>query len=263
MKKAISAWFGIYSNIDERMTAIRRAGFDSILLWSEDGLRLTSGTSRTVYNAAERAGLSVENAHLPFDGINCLWFDDLAGSAYETMLTGCIAECASLGVTRAVLHEQSSPTPPPINEVGLARFARLTETAERLGVTIAFENLRRPDYLDAVLKHCGGAAGVCYDSGHENCFAPGRDILTEYADRIAAIHLHDNGGVEDEHLLPFDGTIDWRRRMKALAASAYDGALSLECFRPLESTATMEEFLAEAFARACRLEAMVEGERGR
>jgi sugar phosphate isomerase/epimerase len=36
----------------------------------------------------------------------------------------------------------------------------------------------------------------------ERSFAPMRDL-------VASVHLHDNHGEKDEHLPPYDGTIDW------------------------------------------------------
>ena len=41
-------------------------------------------------------------------------------------------------------------------------------------------------------------------------------------------HVHDNGGREDEHLVPFSGTIDWDSAMMATQKIGYDGMLMLE-----------------------------------
>jgi sugar phosphate isomerase/epimerase len=40
------------------------------------------------------------------------------------------------------------------------------------------------------------------DERIEKSFAPMRDLL-------AGVHLHDNHGEKDEHLAPYEGTIDW------------------------------------------------------
>jgi sugar phosphate isomerase/epimerase len=31
---------------------------------------------------------------------------------------------------------------------------------------------------------------------------------------VASAHIHDNHGEKDEHLAPYDGTIDWRAALK-------------------------------------------------
>ena len=46
--------------------------------------------------------------------------------------------------------------------------------------------------------------------------------------KIDCIHLHDNHGEHDEHLLPGDGTLNWQKAMKGLKSSGYDGPLTLE-----------------------------------
>ena len=43
----------------------------------------------------------------------------------------------------------------------------------------------------------------------EKSFEPMRDL-------VAGIHLHDNHGDKDEHLAPYDGTIDWAAVVKLL-----------------------------------------------
>lgn len=51
--------------------------------------------------------------------------------------------------------------------------------------------------------------GFCFDSGHENFNHPQADCLSRYGDKLFAVHLDDNWGDDDTHLLPYDGTIDW------------------------------------------------------
>ena len=33
-------------------------------------------------------------------------------------------------------------------------------------------------------------------------------------DKLIALHLHDNDGISDQHLLPFDGTVNWKNIME-------------------------------------------------
>jgi sugar phosphate isomerase/epimerase len=41
-------------------------------------------------------------------------------------------------------------------------------------------------------------------------------------------HVHDNAGRTDDHLVPFDGTIDWPAAMTALQKIGYDDTLMFE-----------------------------------
>ena len=59
--------------------------------------------------------------------------------------------------------------------------------------------------------------GICYDFGHAHMRGHDikKDILT-MRDRLVATHVADNHGDRDEHLLPFYGTIDWKKAVEAL-----------------------------------------------
>jgi hypothetical protein len=57
----------------------------------------------------------------------------------------------------------------------------------------------------------------------------GMDFLEAWKDRLAVLHLHDNDGVNDQHKLPFNGTVNWERFVDILDRSAYDGPINLEC----------------------------------
>jgi len=41
-------------------------------------------------------------------------------------------------------------------------------------------------------------------------------------------HLHDNYGKTDEHLFPFEGTIEWPKVLEAFEKINYQGSLLLE-----------------------------------
>ena len=71
--------------------------------------------------------------------------------------------------------------------------------------------------------------GVCYDFGHGNLGGPfHRQNLNIIGSRLHAIHVQDNHGMSDEHLLPFHGNINWQEAMEGLADIDYDGDLTYE-----------------------------------
>jgi sugar phosphate isomerase/epimerase len=53
--------------------------------------------------------------------------------------------------------------------------------------------------------------------------------LESMRERVVTAHIHDNHGDKDEHLAPFEGTIDWP---DALAALPHDTPLVLELRAP-------------------------------
>ena len=53
------------------------------------------------------------------------------------------------------------------------------------------------------------ALGICLDVGHARLQGDVVDALETVAGYLVTTHLHDNAGRRDDHLLPFDGVIDW------------------------------------------------------
>ena len=48
-----------------------------------------------------------------------------------------------------------------------------------------------------------------FDTGHWHCFAPESTFPFEYAERLVITHIQDNDGSEDQHRVPFDGTVNY------------------------------------------------------
>ena len=56
--------------------------------------------------------------------------------------------------------------------------------------------------------------------------------LRAVGEHLITLHLHDNHGERDEHLLPGRGNIKWDAVKVALADVGYDGAFMYEINRP-------------------------------
>ena len=70
--------------------------------------------------------------------------------------------------------------------------------------------------------------GICLDFGHAHIDGDLVDAIETVSEHLVATHVHDNRGRTDDHLVPFDGTIDWPAALTALQKVGYDGALMLE-----------------------------------
>ena len=73
----------------------------------------------------------------------------------------------------------------------------------------------------------------CLDSGHTNVAVGGGclsvpDYIRYFGDRIKMLHLHDNDGVNDQHLIPGFGYINWPAVFDALEEVGYDGYYNYE-----------------------------------
>jgi sugar phosphate isomerase/epimerase len=135
-----------------------------------------------------------------------------------------------LGVPRA-----QQPAPGDNNRDAARRSVEeLQPIAEPLGVRLAVEVI--PNDLSRVgsLVHFveedldGVDAGICLDFGHAHMDGDLVDAIETVSGHLIATHVHDNRGRADEHLVPFDGTIDWPGVMTAVQKVGYDGTLLLE-----------------------------------
>ena len=257
---SIFNWFG-YRELThaEGFRLIKQAGFDGVLLWwatMSDG-----GNHRKQPELARREELYIENIHANDANANAIWEDTQEGQAVYEYYLQCIDDCAAFEIPTVVVHPANGEAP-PTSETGLERFARLVEQAERKNVNLALENMRRGSQMEqtaALLERFDAKRlGFCFDNGHHHArMARDLDLFARFGHRLMALHLSDNHGERDEHLLPFDGTIDWPAQMRAIAGMGYRGPTTLEVENEGYQDRPPEEFLALAYERAKRLEALL------
>jgi sugar phosphate isomerase/epimerase len=71
--------------------------------------------------------------------------------------------------------------------------------------------------------------GACWDTGHGH-----RQGLRQahsirmLGDWLKSLHIQDNNGLHDQHLLPYQGTIDWNEVVGALREVGYAGDFTYE-----------------------------------
>jgi len=178
---------------------------------------------------AEQTGISYTHAHAP---------GEAAGNPH---ILRSIEVAGVLGAKFMVLHPQWRREDGSIledEEEFIQRNAEAVrpwlETAERCGVVILTENLLwgasvDPRIVARLVQRVNSEwFGWCYDVGHANCFGFGPSVVTECAVPPQSLHLQDNHGGGDEHLIPGDGTVDWEGTVAALKAVGYGGDCVLE-----------------------------------
>ncbi len=134
------------------------------------------------------------------------------------------------GVPRAWTHA------PGENNRDAARrsIETLATSAEPLGVTVAVELLPNElstsgslvHFIEDVLDCC--AVAICLDLGHAHLERDVVDVIDTVSEHIALVHVHDNRGRHDDHLLPFEGGIEWPAALTSLQKVGCDERLVLE-----------------------------------
>lgn len=108
----------------------------------------------------------------------------------------------------------------------------LQRIAQPLGVQIAVEvipnELSRAGSIVHFVEDDLDGVGICLDFGHAHLDGDVIDAVETVSEHLIATHVHDNRGRSDDHLLPFDGTIDWAGTLLAVQKIGYDGPFMFE-----------------------------------
>ena len=163
-------------------------------------------------------------------------------------------------VTHAATDFESPATVRDSRRKAVEYLKPRVELAASLGVGIALENLwelnispaRR--YTSTAEELCElvellpyDNVGVCWDAEHAGIMKQDqRKALAMVGDRLKATHISDFTTVQNDHLLPYTGVMDWREVMDALHSINYQGDFSYEAFR---YTAFMPDDLIDAALR--------------
>jgi sugar phosphate isomerase/epimerase len=119
--------------------------------------------------------------------------------------------------------------------------------ARARGVTFAIENtpgeMATPINLKNFLEQTRlTSVKICFDAGHAHLEGGVPSALEIVRDFVVTTHIHDNRGERDDHLLPYEGTIDWSA---TLAAMPQETPVVLELKEPAVAAGSVE---VQAFA---------------
>ncbi len=266
----ISGQFGL-SN-EEQIPLFKKIGFDGFFSgWQK-------GKLYKLRELADANGMLYQSVHAPFTNSAKLWDPDPSVSRPAVdELRACAEETASVGVGIMVAHTFIGFDKHEPNEVGVENYRRVAEHAASLGIKVAFENTEGIEYLHAVMSGTADMdnVGFCWDTGHEMCYNHSEDMLALYGNRLIATHINDNLGIrdfggritfiDDLHLLPFDGIANWQGIAARLDREGFGGPLTFELNRQskpgrrendIYQKLSPEEYLTEAYKRACRVAAL-------
>ena len=123
-------------------------------------------------------------------------------------------------------------------EINREFMIRLANVGAEMGVTICLENLPFPrlplgtvrGVVDFVKEINHKNLKVCLDTGHALVCGEEVGDAVRYIGRdlLAALHVHDNDGTDDQHLRPLEGILDFDSFGKALREIGFNGVFSYE-----------------------------------
>ena len=239
-----------WKKLDERdrLTAMREFAANGArhLVLGDTLLKMLGGDytlAGVLHRQLAEAGVDFVDAHAPFRDYGDLFIPEKRD--WEVMIARQklnLLFVNEFGVDTCTFHVGSKYYPDhSVEEHREAIYRSLDELlplAEKLDITICIENLVRPlstadDLISYMKKYDSPHLGVCLDVGHANlkekgelhpdCIVPAvweiaglpvrweTNIAEKLQPYIVNCHIHDNGGVDDDHDLPGHGDIDWKR----------------------------------------------------
>ncbi len=211
----------------ESIHAVYDAGFKYVFIeWYNKDWEISQ---QEQLDECRKLGLNVIFAHLGYQGINNLWLNNEDGEKLVERYINDLRICKDNGINLVCMHLTSKSVAPKDGDIGIVRLRKIVSYAESIGMRIGFENTKIPGFLEYVLENIqSDSIGICLDSGHYHAHYHDELDFSLFKDKIFCVHLHDNNGVEDEHLIPFDGNIDWKQLLKHLKSCNYNGLITME-----------------------------------
>ena len=245
---------GVDFNIDTELPGGRiRDGIPSDLFSKSDEEIIEF--ARPYKEAGEKYGVYFHQMHAPFPSYvqNETGNDIVMDAIKKCIMVAGYLNCKNIIVHPMFLGYDDKLDPKTEWDVNIERYSELIPAAKKYGVTVCLENMftghkgklyaaicaemsEANRYIDTLNGIAGEKVfGFCLDVGH--ALLVGKDIyytIMELGENLTTLHIHDNNGVNDQHLFPYMGVCDWDRFMKGLKDVGYKGALSFETFNAFQ-----------------------------
>lgn len=242
----LSVWTSYYIELspEEALAELKKHGINYTELSDEHGeMLLRRGDAKTVGKEfgeyAKSIGMEISQGHLWLRCRICTVENAL------DILMGWIDLYEAIGVKNAVLHCDVLGDRPELTEDEKyeENIRVLKQVAERLKgrkIKICLENLlgfaeSSSDLLRIVNALDSENFGICLDTGHLNIARhrglneTQREFMLACKEHLSALHIADNEGERDQHMMPFGrGNVDFREVMTTAREIGYDGLFNYE-----------------------------------
>jgi sugar phosphate isomerase/epimerase len=140
-----------------------------------------------------------------------------------------------------------SPASDNVRGSALRSAQEICRLAEPLGVRVALEvipnDVSSAASLVTMIENDLEApnAGICMDFGHAHLMGDVADAVELAAEHLIAVHVHDNRRREDDHLVPYLGSINWDLALMTMQKIGYEGTYLMELANTGSPAAVLEE----------------------
>ena len=218
----------------DRLAALGYEGLDmGFDYWTFDGSPFAGDGyldwAKSLRAHADEAGVAYTHAHAPGEADADEW---IGRSIEAASVLG-----ARYLVVHPIWHEQNGNTIRTklrFIDVNAKAIKKWLPKAQECGVVLLCENILwgasadPRNIADLVKAVDSDWFGWCFDVGHAHCCGYEPDVLKSCSVAPMSLHIQDNDGSGDGHLIPGDGTIDWKLFLAALHDIGYLGDCVLE-----------------------------------
>ncbi len=216
MKKSTNLYFNNNVDTKEKLNAIKSIGYDEFFTGIYDKLETIPWKEQIEY--AKKIGLNCTMIHCSYREplLNNFWLDNEIGEQVFQSYLEQIKLCK--GYTKNFVVHLNGDKNSVVSEIGLNRIRKLLEECEKYDINLCIENLYSANEIPYIFKNIKHKnLKICFDTGHKNFLTPNFNILKEYLPYISVLHIHDNHGEKDEHLILGKGNIDLNELSKYLS----------------------------------------------
>jgi len=276
MQRILSTYLFVSKKLNRELLAqVRGAGFDAVEIFSSRSHfdYMNKEEIRSIRQALADNQLHLGSLHAPTSrdlSLNREGGSPLSVTEVERVrrveamdeFKRVIDVAEDLPFARLIVHMGGSreTADPRKRDAAFSTLEHLILHGRHVGVTLCVENttseMGDPSYLRSFVDETRlTGLRVNFDIGHAHLaegpeseripksFEPVREL-------VVSAHIHDNHGEKDEHLPPYDGTIDWPAALPVLRSGTSAGLpLALEL---KEKTGPEAPTFAEQLAAACK-----------
>ncbi|MBQ7761824.1 MAG: sugar phosphate isomerase/epimerase [Clostridia bacterium] len=241
----LSVWSSYYYDLspEDALRELKAHGFDYCELSSEHSeVLLERGDAKVVGEEfgrfAKEVGITILQGHLFF------WGKRICDPNDRALIKKQLDLFQAIGIKNAVLHcdplvdENGVKAPIEIaRRENVKAISELLDYVKDTDIVICLENLISSPAVNNVeglmyfIEHFNSKSlGICLDTGHLNINDRNQVAFIRRASKhIKALHLADNEGKTDQHLMPFGkGNVDFVSVIREMKAQNYEGLYNLE-----------------------------------
>lgn len=223
---------------------IKEAGFDAFdysMFWVTEKTDMLGDDYReralALRKYADEIGIECNQAHAPFP-FKANSSLDMSNEEYRSLIRA-IEVASILGAKNIIIHARRVPNGEDFNEYNRIFYSSFIPYCEKFNICVSVENLYKkevpvfgePNELTEFINSINSKwINACVDVGHLGItgFQPENVIRRLNSKILKAVHIHDNDGISDQHLLPYAGKFNWDEITSALKAIKYNGDFTFE-----------------------------------